>query len=322
MDRTAVRCCPELASPTFRCRKLARQAPLKGVTRCPDTFCGLGPSTPFPVVQLAPHAITRRRPQSISVEARCRDAFDFRPVACSTNPKSLARPKQNTSMSTNGNCNLPPLPPTHRHTQPNQLHSSIDRPRMPEVHELKRSLGLKPGEPLGPFTVREVEVSQRTCMRRLALDCRAEGEGRRDGEGLCAAGRWPACTHHPMTAASSSGSLLFPPSPAAAVSISTPRPPLDSQQAHREVKTPRELYNFKVQSTPMSGLITRLIVEITTDPDRRNRFTSTPRIGARLGRAHRGPGGPGAAPEARRRQHAGGVSFERMDGTRMGSRLD
>ena len=55
---------------------------------------------------------------------------------------------------------------------------------MPEVHELKRSLGLKPGEPLGPFTVREVEVSQRACMRRLALDCRGKGEGRRDGEGL------------------------------------------------------------------------------------------------------------------------------------------
>lgn len=31
---------------------------------------------------------------------------------------------------------------------------------MPEVHELKRSLGLTPGEPLGQaFVVREVEVS-------------------------------------------------------------------------------------------------------------------------------------------------------------------
>lgn len=28
-----------------------------------------------------------------------------------------------------------------------------------------------------------------------------------------------------------------------------PWPPLDSQQAHREVKTPRELYNFKASKT-------------------------------------------------------------------------
>lgn len=59
---------------------------------------------------------------------------------------------------------------------------------MPEVHELKRSLGLTPGEPLGPFTVREVEVSQcvvLACFRGKGGKGGATGRGGDGGLVAC-----------------------------------------------------------------------------------------------------------------------------------------
>lgn len=71
---------------------------------------------------------------------------------------------------------------------------------MPEEHELKRSLGLTPGETLGRFTVREIEV-------RHSESARASGGRRREArDGVVLAGCWlPVCTQshteaatHPM----------------------------------------------------------------------------------------------------------------------------
>jgi hypothetical protein len=52
---------------------------------------------------------------------------------------------------------------------------------MPEVHELKHSLGLTPGEQLGSFVVRDVEVSHSDeTMGMISREKERKGGGRQE----------------------------------------------------------------------------------------------------------------------------------------------